>query len=83
LPDVEDVTGTFQKFLVELENGHRLTILRDLEITRAVPVGKGTLIKVRGEYDWSKRGGVIQWTHNDPTGQRDGGWIEIDGRVYR
>lgn len=79
--NIEDIER-HQNFVIELENGHRLEVLHNLDMAAGVPVRPGTLIRLRGEYDWTPQGGVIHWTHSDPTGQREGGWIEYQGRKY-
>lgn len=81
LPDIDDL-GKFQEFKIELENGHVLRILHDLDQANRVPLAVSSKIRVRGEYDWSVDGGVIHWTHDDPQGLREGGWIEYMGQVY-
>ena len=83
LPDLEDVGSKFQQFRVELENGHTVQVSHDLNVASAVPVVAGSKVRIKGEYDWSERGGLVHWTHGDPTGTREGGWIEHAGRVYR
>jgi hypothetical protein len=81
LPDGEDL-GHFQEFRVELENGHVLRVMHDLDRAQRVPFSAGSQIRIRGEYDWSPEGGVIHWTHIDQSGERDGGWILYEGRRY-
>jgi hypothetical protein len=39
-------------------------------------------VTVRGEYEWSDRGGTMHWTHHDPKRWREGGWIEHRGVHY-
>jgi hypothetical protein len=82
LPD-EDNYGNAQKFLVVLENGHRLLISHDLEISTRVPIVVNSLIRVKGEYDWNETGGMVHWTHRDINNERDGGWIELNNHRYR
>lgn len=81
LPDIEDL-GRFQEFKVELENGHIVRVLHDLDEADRIPVAVSSQIRFRGEYDWSVDGGVIYWTHDDPIGEREGGWILHLGRKY-
>ncbi len=82
LMPVLEVKGRQQQFMVVLENGHRLVISHDLELSRSVPVEVNNKIRVKGEYDWTYGGGHIHWTHSDPTGDREGGWIEHLGIRY-
>jgi hypothetical protein len=81
LPDLDDM-GHFQEFKVELENGHVLRVMHDLDRAQRVPFSVGSQIRVRAEYDWSPEGGVLSWTHQDTSGERIGGWILYEGRKY-
>ena len=81
MPDIDDL-GKFQEFKIELENGHQVRVIHDLQQAPRVPVSVSSKIRLRGEYDWSVDGGVIHWTHDDPDGQREGGWIEFMGEKF-
>jgi len=81
LPNRDDIKK-LQRFLVELENGHRLEVAHDLELSENVPVGVSSLIRLKGEFDYNENGGLIHWTHADPAGNRDGGWIEHNDMRY-
>jgi len=39
-------------------------------------------ITIRGEYEWNDKGGVIHWTHRDPRGRHENGWIQFNGIRY-
>jgi hypothetical protein len=80
-PDIED-TRTYQQFRVRLPNGHELMVMHDLDQALRVPLDVNDAIRLRGEYDWTSRGGVIHWTHDDPERKREGGWIEMGGKKY-
>jgi hypothetical protein len=71
-----------QRFIVRLASGHTVLVSHNLDIALRVPVDVGSEVKFRGEYEWQKRGGVIHWTHTDPSGKRPGGWIEHNGKRY-
>lgn len=81
LPEIEDFERR-QVFVIELENGHKVQVQHNLDLARGVPVKRGSLVRLRGEYDWTPAGGVIHWTHTDPEGKREGGWIEFAGKRY-
>jgi len=81
LPDDDD-GDRHQKFLVELGGGHTLLIAHNIDIAPRVPVEEGDRVKLRGEYEYKDKGGVMHWTHHDPGGRKPGGWIELGGKRY-
>ena len=79
----EDNKGArHQRFIVRLLNGQTVLISHNIDLAVRVPVDVGSEVRFRGEYQWQKRGGVIHWTHVDPTKKRQGGWIEHNGKRY-
>ncbi len=82
LPD-DEFGDIKQTFLVQLENGHTLLVAHNVDIAPRVPVVPGAEVRLAGEYDWNSRGGVIHWTHHDPDGEREGGWIRYQDHMYR
>ena len=79
--DDSDGSGKHQVFLVELLTGITVKISHNVEFGR-VPVQEGQVVSFRGEYEWTEKGGTIHWTHHDPRGSHEGGWIELDGTRY-
>ena len=49
---------------------------------RIASLRAGDRVGFSGEYEWNAQGGVIHWTHHDPAGRHDAGWLEHDGRMY-
>jgi len=47
-----------------------------------VPVAEGDHVIVHGEYVWNAQGGLIHFTHHDPQGTHEGGYIEDNGKTY-
>jgi len=43
----------------------------------------GDSVGFYGEYEWNSKGGVIHWTHLDPSGQHIAGWLKHDGKTYQ
>jgi hypothetical protein len=72
-----------QKFILELDDGHTVLVAHNIDLARRVPARVGTSLVVRGRYEWNKRGGVIHWTHHDPDGREQGGWVEVQGIRYQ
>jgi uncharacterized protein DUF3465 len=82
LPD--DRAGSpHQRFLLGI--GGRLTVLvaHNLALAPRVPVAAGDTVTVRGEYEWTPKGGVLHWTHDDPAGRHRTGYVELHGRRYQ
>lgn len=72
-----------QRFIVRLESGQTLLIAHNIDLARRVPLAVGDRVEIRGEYEWTERGGLLHWTHHDPRGRRPGGWIRHRGETYR
>ena len=45
-------------------------------------VAVGDRVNFRGLYEWNDLGGLVHWTHEDPMGKEDGGWVRYRNRVY-
>ena len=71
-----------QRLVVELGGGQTLLIAHNLDLAGRVPAGIGDRLRFRGVYEWNERGGLLHWTHRDPLGQIEGGWIRHQRRVY-
>jgi hypothetical protein len=72
-----------QKFILELDGGHTVMVAHNIDLAERIPVRRGLTLTVRGKYEWNDRGGVIHWTHHDPDGRIQGGWILLDNVSYQ
>ena len=72
-----------QKFILELDDGHTVMVAHNIDLAERIPVQRGLALAVRGRYEWNDRGGVIHWTHHDPDGRIQGGWIMLDNVSYQ
>jgi hypothetical protein len=52
------------------------------DFTGDVPLRSGQRVEVKGEYEYYPRGGVIHWTHHDPRGRHENGYISANGTMY-
>ncbi len=80
----DDDGDRHQRFIVTLDSGQTLLMTHNIDIApRLDSLQVGDTISFRGEYEWNDEGGVVHWTHHDPSGGIPGGWIEHHDRVYR
>lgn len=72
-----------QRFIVRLESGRTLLIAHNIDLApRVAGLRVGDTVSFNGQYEWNEQGGVIHWTHRDPSGHHVHGWIEHRGRRY-
>jgi hypothetical protein len=81
LPDDND-GSRHQRFIVQLSNDHTILIAHNIDLCERVPLRERDSVFVHGEYEWNDRGGIVHWTHDDPQGRHEAGWIEHHGIRY-
>ena len=72
-----------QRFILDVGDGHTVLIAHNIDLAERVPLRQGDSVTLRGRYEWNDRGGVIHWTHHDPDGRLQGGWIRSQGELYK
>ena len=83
LPD-DNEGSRHQEFIFELGSGQTLLIAHNIDIAPTInPLQKWDKIDFYGEYEWNDKGGVVHWTHHDPDGRHEDGWLKHDGRTYQ
>ena len=82
LPD--DLEGSaHQRFVIEAPSGLTLLVWHNIDLApRVSGLTVGDSLTVHGQYEWNSKGGVLHWTHHDPRGRHDPGWIEFQGKRY-
>ncbi len=72
-----------QRFIIDIGNRQTLLIAHNIDLAKRVPVGIGDRVQVRGMYEWNDLGGLVHWTHHDPQGIEDGGYVRYRRNDYR
>jgi Protein of unknown function (DUF3465) len=73
-----------QRFILTLESGQTLLVAHNIDLApRLEPLKSGDAVAFNGVYEWNAKGGVIHWTHRDPSGQHEPGWLKHAGRTYQ
>jgi hypothetical protein len=83
LPD--DTEGTrHQRFILRLASGDTLLVAHDIDVApRVEPLRIGDVVEYHGEYVWNPKGGVVHWTHRDPSGHHEAGWLRRGGTTFQ
>lgn len=80
----DDTRGSrHQRILLDVGERRTLLVVHNIDLAPRVPARVGDPLRVRGEFEWNEKGGLVHWTHHDPQGRRPGGWVEHEGRRYR
>lgn len=83
LPD-DNEGSRHQKFILQLSSGQKILIAHNIDLApRISSISPGDTIAFNGEYEWNEKGGVVHWTHHDPNGRHEGGWLKAAGRTYQ
>ncbi len=84
LPDEHDSVGDdHQRWVIRLSNGQTILIVHNIGVAPRVDgLAPGSEVVVRGDYVWNSHGGLIHWTHHDPDGSHENGWILYDRKKF-
>ena len=80
----DDRSGTrHQRFLIRTATGIPLLVAHNIDLAPRVPgLQPGEPLELRGEYVWNPQGGLLHWTHHDPSGRHAPGYIKRGGHRY-
>lgn len=86
LPD-DNQGRRHQKIIVRLINTpskQTLLIAHNIDLApRLDGLKAGDELSFYGEYEYNPKGGVVHWTHHDPSARHQDGWIEFLGKRYQ
>lgn len=72
-----------QRFLVEINPEQTLLFAHNIDLAARVPLQVGDEITFNGEYVYNPKGGIVHWTHHDPQGTHQAGWVMLRGQKYQ
>lgn len=72
----------FQWFEMKTPNGQHILVGHDNGVSGSIPLFTLDEVSVRGEYEWTEKGGTIRSTQRDNSLRRRHGWIEHEGIRY-
>ena len=78
----DDDGSRHQRFVIRLGSRQTLLIAHNIDLAERIPVSLGDRIRFRGVYEWNDLGGLVHWTHHDPLGVEDGGWVRYRRKIY-
>ena len=81
----DDLEGDrHQRFILELASGQTLLVAHNIDLApKILNLFVNDSIRFFGEYEWNDKGGVIHWTHDDPSGIHENGWLLHQGIYYQ
>ncbi len=82
--DDDEEGGRHQRFILRLASGQTVLVAHNIDLApRIDSLQAGDVVSFNGVYEWNDRGGVIHWTHHDPQGEHEAGWLRHRGRTYQ
>ena len=83
LPDDND-GSRHQRFILRLPSGQTLLVAHNVDLAQRIDaLREGDTVEYNGQYEWNPQGGVVHWTHRDPSGRHVAGWLKHDGRTFQ
>ena len=81
----DDTDGSrHQRFIIALASGQTLLVAHNIDLApRIDSLRAGDAVAFNGVYEWNDKGGVIHWTHHDPDGRHEAGWLKHAGQIYQ
>ncbi|MFM9917018.1 MAG: DUF3465 domain-containing protein [Rhizobacter sp.] len=76
--------GRHQRFILKLSSGQTVLVAHNIDVAPRIEfLQSGDLVTFYGVYEWNVQGGVIHWTHRDPSGHHEPGWLRHSGQTYQ
>ncbi len=80
----DDLKGSrHQRFILQVSD-RTLLIAHNIDIaSRITNLRRNDRVEFNGVYEWNDKGGVVHWTHRDPSGNHEAGWLKHKGKIYQ
>lgn len=80
-----DGTGLqHQKIILQVGREQTVLVAHNIDVAGRLPgLKQGDTVEFYGEYEWTAQGGVMHWTHRDPSGRHINGWLKYNGKTYQ
>jgi hypothetical protein len=76
--------GRHQRFILEMPSGQTVLVAHNIDIAPRIDgLAVGDEVAFRGIYEWNAQGGVVHWTHHDPSGEHPAGWLRLGGQTVQ
>jgi hypothetical protein len=73
-----------QRFILRLASGQTILVAHNIDLApRVSDLSEGDTVEYKGEFEWNPKGGVVHWTHRDPSGRHAAGWLKHNGQVFQ
>ncbi|MBC7750236.1 MAG: DUF3465 domain-containing protein [Candidatus Saccharibacteria bacterium] len=73
-----------QRFILRLDSGQTVLVAHNIDLApRIEMINEDDTIVFKGVYVSNDKGGVIHWTHRDPNGRHEDGWLKRNGKIYQ
>jgi hypothetical protein len=82
LPD-DNEGDRHQRLLIDVGSDQTILIAHNIDLAQRINVRAGDTIDFKGIYIWNDRGGVVHWTHHDPSGRHPAGWLRANGQTVQ
>ncbi len=81
----EGRSGEHEGYLLKLDGSCDLLLKveTNTSITGPIPFARNEPVIIKGVYVYDPLGGLIHWTHHDPSGRHMNGYVIAGGKSYR
>ena len=80
----DNTDSRHQRFIVRLSSGHTILIAHNMDIAPRIDnLRDGDQVHFSGVYEWNDKGGVVHWTHHDPSARHPAGCLQHNGNLYQ